>query len=191
MKFLVGAVVLLLAMSVVPVRAASQGPAPVDRTLEMQGVTFHVTSSNSHSGNTVVIVPADLANDNAPITHPIDGVVTGVEVADLDADGSPEVYVYVRAADAAARGSLIAYAANKKKSLSAIHLPDLADTKRAADGYAGHDEFAVLEGVLGRRFPLYGTGLGAKPTGKMRQLQYKLKPGEAGWVLEVDRVTEF
>jgi len=191
MKFLVSAVVMPLALSVAPARAASQGPTPVDRALEMQGITFHVTSPNSQSGNTVVIVPAGLANDDAPITHPVDGVVSGVEVADLDADGSPEVYVYVRSADASARGSLVAYAANKKKSLSAIHLPDLADTKGAADGYTGHDEFAVLEGVLGRRFPLYGTGPDAKPTGKMRQLQYRLKPGEAGWVLKVDRVTEF
>ena len=51
---------------------------------------------------------------------------------------------------------------------------------------------AVLEGVLGRRFPLYGTGdTNAKPGGRMRQLQYKLVAGEATWYLKLDRVVEF
>ena len=30
-----------------------------------------------------------------------------------------------------------------------------------------------------------------QPTGKTRQLQYKLHPGEAGWVLKVENSTEF
>lgn len=183
------ALVLLLALSAAPVRATSQGPAPIDQTVALQGITFHVTSPSVQSGNVVVIVPQGLTADDATITKPIDGVATGVEVADLNVDGSPEIFVYVRSADPSARGSLVAYAANRKKSLSAIHLPDLADTKGAAAGYAGHDEFAVLEGVLGRRFPLHGED--GKPTGKLRQLQYRLKPGETGWVLKVERVTEF
>jgi hypothetical protein len=56
----------------------------------------------------------------------------------------------------------------------------------------GHDEFAVVEGIVAQRFPIYNQGdSNAKPTGKMRQLQYKLKQGEAGWVMKLDRVTEF
>ena len=31
----------------------------------------------------------------------------------------------------------------------------------------------------------------ATPGGKMRQLQYKLVPGEAGWQLKFDRMDEF
>ena len=31
----------------------------------------------------------------------------------------------------------------------------------------------------------------AKPSGKMRQLQYKLKAGEAGWLLKLDKATEY
>jgi hypothetical protein len=57
----------------------------------------------------------------------------------------------------------------------------------------GHDEFAVVEGVVAQRFPIYGEGdTNAGPTtGKTRQLQYKLVPGEAGWVMKLDQVTEF
>jgi len=185
---------LLVALAAAGFPAHAQGadalspPPGVDLRLELQGITFHVTSPNAASGNTVRIVPAGLANDDTPIEQAADGFVTGAEVGDLDADGSPEIYIYVRSADDSARGSLIAYAANRKKSLSAISLGDLAGIPGAGDGYAGHDEFAVLEGVLGRRFPIHEH---AKPTGRMRQLQYELKPGEAGWLLVFERMTEF
>ena len=45
---------LLLALSAAPARATSQGPAPIDRTSELQGITFHVTSPSVQSGNVVV-----------------------------------------------------------------------------------------------------------------------------------------
>ena len=162
-----------------------------DRQLELNGIGFHVTSPNVAAGNTVNVAPAGLEIDNSPFTWDADGAVTGAEVADLDADGSPEIYVYVTSTDAAARGSVVAFSANKRKSLSSIYLPPMAETP-AAQGYQGHDEFAVVEGSLVRRFPIYaGEGAAASPTGKTRQLQYKLVPGEAGWLLKLDRTTDF
>ncbi len=177
-------------------QAAATTPAPAtsgkgfDSTLKLQGITFRVTATNEGSINKLRIVPSGLAIDNSPMEAEIDGTVTGAEVADLNVDGSPEVYVYVRSAGSGSYGSLVAYSANKRKSLSQIGLPEL--TPAAAKGYMGHDEFAVVENILARRFPIYKDGdINAKPTGGMRQLQYKLHPGEASWQLKVDRTTEF
>jgi hypothetical protein len=168
-----------------------QGQA-FDRMLSLMGISFHVTSPNAPSGNTVTITPAGLQIDNKPLSRPINGVVTGAEVADLNNDQSPEIYVYVRQPGPEARGSLVAYSANNKKSLSEIYLPPLAESKGAGAGYHGHDEMAVLEGVIGRRFPISGKDGGpSSPPGKMRQLQYKLVPGEAGWVLKLDKTVEY
>jgi hypothetical protein len=165
-------------------------PAAFDKTLELQGIRFHVTGNGQGSTSTLKIMPSGLEIDNAPIVKTIDGSVSGAEVADLDADGSPEIYVYVTSAGSGSYGSLVAYAANQRKSLSEIVLPPL--TEEAAKGYMGHDEFAVLEGVLGRRFPVYRDGdSNVRPTGGMRQLQYKLVPGEASWQLRLDRMSEF
>jgi len=188
----------------IPEATVSEPPAPAaaaaipavsvgfDRQLELNGIGFHVTSPNVAASNTVDVTPAGLEIDNSPFTWDADGAVTGAEVADLDADGSPEIYVYVTSTDADARGSVVAFSANKRKSLSSIYLPPIADTPAAAQGYQGHDDFAVVEGSLVRRFPIYaGEGVGAAPTGKTRQLQYKLVPGEAGWLLKLDRTTEF
>ena len=166
--------------------------APFERTLELQGIRFQVSSENAGADNRLRIVPSGLAIDNTPIERAIDGRVTGAEVADLDADGSPEVYVYVQAAGSGAYGSLAAYSANRRKSLSEVYLPPLTEDPALAQGYQGHDAFAVLEGVLGRRFPIYReTDTNAAPTGGIRQVQYRLIPGEATWTLKVEQVLEY
>jgi len=163
-----------------------------DRAFELQGIRFHVTAAQDGPVTTLQIVPAGLEIDNSPIVRTVDGTVTGAEVADLNGDGSPEIYVYVSSAGGGAHGSLVAYSANRRKSLSEIYLHPITEDEAASKGYRGHDEFAVLEGVLGQRFPVYREAdTDANPTGGMRQLQYKLVPGEAGWLLEVDRVVDY
>ncbi len=172
--------------------AATATGKAYNRTLELQGIRFVVSCANEGSLNILHIVPTGLEKDNSPIVREINGTVTGAEVADLNVDGSPEVYVYVTSAGSGSYGSLVAYSANRRRSLSEIYLPPIAEDKVASKGYMGHDEFAVLEGVLGRRFPVYrDTDTNATPTGGMRQLQYKLFPGEASWILKSEKIIEY
>jgi hypothetical protein len=179
----------VLAACVAPLPASA---APFEQTLELQGIRFHVSCPNAGSVNRLRIAPSGLQVSNAPVEREVDGTVTGAEVADLDGDGSPEVYVYVTSAGSGSYGSLVAYAANNRKSMSEIYLPDLMEDKKHRAGYMGHDRFAVGEQALLRRFPLYRKGdPNAKPSGGTRQLQYRLKPGEAGWRLEPYRVVDF
>jgi len=166
--------------------------AGFEENLELQGITFRVTCPNDSSRPALTVVPGGLEIDNSPITREVDGEVVFAEVADLDVDGSPEVYIYVRSAGSGSYGSLAAFAANKRKSLSDIYLPPIADDPKAAKGYLGHDEFRVVESTLVRRFPVYREGdSNAQPTGGMRQIQYKLAAGEAGWFLRPDKIVEY
>jgi hypothetical protein len=170
----------------------THGAAPFDQTLELQGIHFQVKSELVGGSRALRISPQGLEIDNSDITRPLTGDIVRAEVADLDQDGSPEVYVFARSPGPRLPGELIAYAANRKKSLSEIYLPDLSENAKTAEGYQGEDEFAVLENALVRRFPVYdGREAGAGRTGRMRQIQYRLMPGEAGWVLRVDGVTEY
>ncbi len=165
---------------------------PFAQALGLQGIGFDVSSRNAAAGNTVRVVPSGLQIDNSPIEMPVSGQVMGAEVADLDADGSPELYVYVQGPGPDRRGSLLAFGANKRKSLSLVTLPALDTHRGAAKGYRGGDEMAVVENRFVRRFPLYGKGGDAsRPTGRTRQLLYKLARGEASWVLRLDRMTEY
>lgn len=165
---------------------------PFHRKLELQGVTFDVSAPNDGSTNKLTIAVEGLKRKTAPIEREVEGTVTGAEVADLDRNRSPEIYVYVTSAGSGAYGSLIALAANRKTSLSNIFLPDLTDDKKLSAGSMGHDEFSIVENVLGRRFPIYKLGdTNAQPTGGMRQISYKLTPGEAGWILRVTHADTF
>ena len=163
-----------------------------DKVLKLEGITFHVQATNEGSLNQLTITPSGLSIVNDVIKQEIDGSVTGAEIADLNNDGSPEIYVYVNSAGSGTYGSLVAYSANNKKSLSGIYLAPLEDDKKNSVGYMGHDEFAVIENSFARRFPIYKKeDTNANPTGGTRQLQYKLVPGEATWQLKLVNSTEF
>ena len=84
--------------------------------------------------------------------------------------------------------ALLAVFAGCERSVAPSPEPD----QSLMTGYMGHDQFAVVENVLVQRFPIYREGdVNAKPTGGTRQIQYRLVPGEAGWILRVDRVVEY
>jgi hypothetical protein len=161
-----------------------------DRTLELQGITFHITSTATGSLNRLTIAPSGLEIVNTPIVREIDGVVTAAEVSDIDANGSPEVWVFVTSAGSGSYGSVVAYSANRRKSLSEIYLPPVTENPKASQGYMGHDEFQIVGNRLVQRFPVYKDGdSNAAPTGAMRQLEYRLVAGEAAWNLVLEKMT--
>jgi hypothetical protein len=158
----------------------------------LQGVTFQVESPNDSSINPVTVRAETSDGPIGSIDTEADGTITDLEVADLNADGYPEIYIYVNSAGSGSYGSLIAYASNRNLSLSEIYLPPIEDGSDEAKGYMGHDEFRVVESIFARRFPIYRDGdPNAAPSGGTRQIQYKLVAGEAGWLLRKDRVVEF
>ncbi|MGG7649292.1 hypothetical protein ACQ4OB_14870 [Pseudomonas sp. ES4] len=171
---------------------ATNSNQPFDQTLELQGIGFHVKSVSVDGNRALHIAPQGLEIDNSEIVRPLTGTIVRAEVADLDRNGSPEIYVFIRSPGRGMPGELIAYAANRKKSLSEIYLPPVSENPKTAVGYQGEDEFAVVENALVQRFPVYdSTDADAGRTGKIRQVQYTLMPGEAGWVLRALGTTEY
>lgn len=186
----------LLAITISAAARGATTPAlaaePFKVALELQGFSFAIEATNEGSINKLKIVATGLTEDSSPAETEIDRTVPGAEISDLDSNGFPEVYVYIASAGSGAYGSLVAYAVNKGKSMSPIFLPGIADDPKASKGYMGHDSFAVQENALGRRLPIYNEGdTNSQPAGKTRQLQYKLKAGEAGWVLQLKDMTGF
>lgn len=179
------------ANSATTTNVAAAATKPFTKTLELHGIKFTVESPNSATGNTVKVTPSGLETNDVQ-TKAVVGEVLGAEIADLNIDQSPEVYIYTREAGGNKKAGLIAFSANKKKSLSEVSFPTDDPKSKDLVGFNGGDEFAVVESTLVRRFPVYdGTSSDAKKTGKMRQIQYKLKAGEASWQLFVDKVIEF
>jgi hypothetical protein len=171
-----------------PMRAEPPGQ-PV--RVALQGITFTVSSSGEGSARQLTIRTSGGRRPIAPIRQEILGSVSGVEVADLDANGLPELYVFVTSAGSGSYGALVGYAVNKgATSITPINLAELSG--KAAQGYQGHDSFAVIEQNLARRFPIYRPGdTNAKPSGGIRQISYQLVPGEASWQLKPVRVDQY
>ena len=160
--------------------------------LHYRGIGFDLQATTGISLNSLSIRPSGLTIDNDELTAELDGTAYRAELADLDGNGWPEVYVYVSSAGSGSYGSLVAHAVNQGKSLTPIYLPPLEQNPEATEGYMGHDEFAVVENRLVRRFPIYSDGdTNAAASGGTRQIQYRLEAKEAGWALEPDRVVDY
>ncbi|MBW2683319.1 MAG: PliI family lysozyme inhibitor of I-type lysozyme [Deltaproteobacteria bacterium] len=152
----------------------------------LQGISFHVTCLNSGSINILTIKPSGLSINNSIIEQEIEGTVAGAEIADINSDGSPEIYVYVTSAGSGSYRELVAYGSNNNKSISAIYLAPLIEDSRNSQGYMGHDKFSITGSELRRQFPIYKQNdTNANASGGVRQLQYKLFAGEAGWQLKL------
>lgn len=157
---------------------------------EANGLSFTITSPNKGEGNTVIIKPQGFKNGDAPLTQEVEGLVTRAEIDDLDGDGAPELFVYTTSPGSGSHGKAYAWSTNGKKVLTDIFITPPAEKDLA--GYMGHDEFAVVEGSFVRRFPVYKAGdSNSSPSGGWRQFQYKLKAGEACWILRIKRVDSF
>ena len=164
--------------------------ADFHKTLNLQGISFQVHSSGEGSQQQLTITTSGAKPALKPIRQTVNGQVVGAEVADLNGNGLPEIYVFVQGAGSGSYGELVAYAAIKGSELSPIYLQELSGAP--AQGYQGHDQFRVVESCLVRRFPIYKPGdSNAKATGGLRQICYKLKAGEAGWILRPTSVLQF
>lgn len=114
--------------------------------------------------------------------------ISDVFMADLDGNGFDEIYIITTAAGSGSYGSVLGFASNKDKSLSMIHLPEIRKGDENFKGYMGHDTFTIEGRKLVRMFPVYNQGdTNEKPTGGKRKLVYGLVPGEAGWLLRIEK----
>eukprot|EP01029_Cantina_marsupialis_P009308 TRINITY_DN21765_c0_g1_i1.p1 TRINITY_DN21765_c0_g1~~TRINITY_DN21765_c0_g1_i1.p1 ORF type:complete len:331 (-),score=42.41 TRINITY_DN21765_c0_g1_i1:343-1335(-) len=162
------------------------------KNLSLQNITFEIKASGEGSIQQLSIQPEGLEIDNQKITLELEGQVTNAEIEDLNLDGFPEILIYTVSAGSGSYGNVIGYSVNNGKSISQIYFPEISENKEASSGYMGHDEFAVIETSLARRFPVYKYGdTNTNPTGGTRQIEYKLKDGEASRLFVINKISEF
>lgn len=162
------------------------------KSVSLQNFNFDISTTGEGSIQQLEIQPYGLKNDNKKITQEIVGRVTNTEIEDLNSDGFPEVLIYITSAGSGSYGNVIGYSVNNGKSLSQIYFPPITDNQEANKGYMGHDEFAILDKVLTRRFKTYHVeDVNSNPTGNIREIQYKLIDGESSRKFLVDRIKEY
>jgi hypothetical protein len=167
-------------------------PRVFNKTLSLQNIGFDISTTGKGSIQQLTIQPYGLKKDNKKITVEVDGMVTNAEIEDLNSDGFPEILIYTTSAGSGSYGNVIGYSVNNGKSLSQIYFPSITDNPKVNKGYMGHDEFASVENTLVQRFKTFNANdTNNSPTGNIRQIQYKLKEGEASRKFVIDKIIEF
>ncbi|RXP53454.1 hypothetical protein EC396_10165 [Lutibacter sp. HS1-25] len=162
------------------------------KMLNFQNIGFDISTTGKGSIQQLTISPYGLEIDNSAIKLEIEGAVVNAEIEDLNADGYPEILIYTVSAGSGSYGNVIGYSVNNGKSISQIYFPPISENAEVSKGYMGHDEFAIVETTLVQRFKIYNEGdNNANPTGKTRQIQYKLKDGEASRLFVIEKVETY
>ncbi|QDK78215.1 hypothetical protein EXU85_06230 [Spirosoma sp. KCTC 42546] len=114
----------------------------------------------------------------------IDGAVVGAEVADLDNNRFPELYVYSTSDGSGSFGHVHAWQFLPERKAD-ITVPNWRVT--LPEGYMGHDSLWVERDIFCRKYPIYRSGdANAEPSGGFQMVRYRLKPAGAGFTLAAE-----
>jgi len=161
------------------------------KTLQFKGISFDVNTKGSGSLRQLVIQPKGFEETNKNIELEIDGKVTDALVADLNADGFPELLIFTLSAGSGSYGNVVAFSANGVKSMSRVNFPPANENPKLNKGYMGHDTFLINESALIQEFPIYKEGdSNSNPSGGVRRIKYKLVNGEASRKFVADKISE-
>ncbi len=160
------------------------------KVMKLQGVGFNVSAVQHEGKNTLTVRTFGLQNREYNENFIIEGEqVIDAEVEDLNADGSPELFVYTKSLGSGSYGQVYAFSVNNLKSMSRVFFQPTSENEKINEGYRGNDDFTVVENNLVQRFQIYNENdANTKPTGGMRQVTYKLVEGEAMRKLEVHQM---
>jgi hypothetical protein len=111
----------------------------------------------------------------------IDGAIVGAEVADLDNNRFPELYVYSASNGSGSFGRVYAWQFLPERKADVTPLNWRLTT---TEGYMGHDSLWVEQNILCRKYPVYLPGdANAEPSGGIQMKRYRLQQAGAGYAL--------
>jgi hypothetical protein len=195
----------LILASIIIVGCETKTPAP-EATTPSDTTQVKTTSlpmprvweMKTNSGKTIIVHEthpkgASLSNVSAYFQGDSTGALTFTDidpistifVGDMDKNGFDELYMISTSAGSGSYGSINGVSSNRDKSLSLIFVPEMDENDKKPgklfDGYEGHDEYAIENGVLIRRFPIKGDKK------NMKSVPYQVVMGEGGLILSPKR----
>ncbi len=178
-------------LAVLPVGLSARSTVNYDKTLTdpKSGISFHVRSLLKEFDSVVTVTPKGLKKAGK-IRKVLDGMmVIGADIADLNHDGRPELYLFTSDMGSGAYGGVLAYVVTASGALVPIRYRELDENSRLLRGYRGKDEFFIVGDRLVRRFPVFREeDPECCASGGNRLIYYKLEPAGSGWELKIARV---
>ncbi len=168
------AILLLITMTAQTVRRPPSA-LPFVRSLTFADYTFKLVSSKV-AGIGSQFMEIEALRGSLLLTRfqvPTIGGVLGAEVADLDHNRFPELYIFTQATGSGSFGFVQGWQFLPQRRAAVT----IVGWERPAPGYMGHDSLWTENGVLCRRFPRYNPGdANAYPTGGTQTARYQLVP---------------
>lgn len=163
-----------------PALATEQPLPPFQKVLRFNVYTFIVKTTGADSAQTVTVAAYRGSLLLTRLTQPINGRVTGAEVADLDGNRLPELYLYSANQDASLAGQVYGWQFLPER-LATISTERWTAT---GAGYMGLDTLWTTRQSLCRQFPLYTiSNSDARPTGTNQRICYRLRPAGLNYQL--------
>ncbi len=154
------------------------------KSLRFNVYTFTVTAADSGRVRDVQVKAYRGALLLTNFRVRVDGAVVGAEVADLDNNRLPELYVYSTSDGSGSFGRVYAwqFLPERKADITLVNW-----RTPSIKGYMGHDSVWVEQSILCRRFPIYASGdANAEPSGGYQMMRYKLQASGTGFALIAD-----
>lgn len=161
--------------------SAIQNQQVFKKELKNGKVEFQVFCKNEEETNLLIIKTKGFEVINDSFTHKINGKVTNAEIADLNNDGYPELYVFTISDNPKELSEIIAYGSNRNKSATPIYVKPIAKNIPSSNSINGTDTVYIKDNKLVREFPKKYL------SGKKTKIIYSLKRGETSLILEAEK----
>jgi len=158
-------------------QSAPPATGPFEEKLTEGTVSFIVESPNS-SSNYFTLNTEGMSVRNEETKMDIDGAVVRAQLADLNQDSYPEVYIFTRSDSGTEE--VYAFASYRNRSYGQIYMAEAENTANQR-GREGVETFELTETALLQKFTASQNG---QRTGDTQTVTYALKQGETSYRLE-------
>lgn len=155
-----------------------------ETSLRFNIYTFTVTATDSGAVRDLIVKAYRGSLLLTNFRTQVDGGIVGAQVADLDNNRFPELYIFSTSNGSGSFGRVYAwqFLPERKAEIKTVNWID------GSEGYMGHDSLWVERSVLCRRFPVYKPGdANAEPTGGFRMMQYRLQATGQSFALVAEK----
>lgn len=155
---------------------------PFEETLREGSISFTVSSPNVPERNTMVIYSQGLENRNDTFQIEVAGMVHDAQLADLNTDGFPEVYVFTQQKEEEQKGDVYIFTSFRNRSYGQAFLQELPQANTLMPEQRSVDHFALGDSLLIRKVAAAGA-TGEDAAAATKEIVYELKSGEASYQL--------
>jgi hypothetical protein len=126
-----------------------------DTTVRWDKIAYKVSCNNKNPDKNIVSISTYgfTGEGRNNIAFEINGKVVKAAIDDFNSDGYPDLIFY--SYDMKDRAQVYALASSENKYCIPIFMNDIYGDSKIREGYQGHDEFTVMDGLLSRKFPVY------------------------------------